>query len=73
MLVHLDHDLDAGALLELVLDGVHRFERRQGLADRADRRALVGRCGLLEVPGVRRSGDAEAENEDGASADRQPE
>ena len=72
VLVHLDHDLDAGALLELALERVHRLERRQRLADRADRHALVGRRGLLEGPGVRGTGDAEPER-DRAGAERQPE
>ena len=72
VLVHLDHDRDAGALLELVLERVHRLERRQRLADRADRSALVRCCGLLEGPGAGRSGDAEPEREH-AGAARQPE
>src|SRR5919106_4767511 len=71
MLVHLDHELDAGALLELALQLRHRLERRQGLADRADRDALVGRGGLLQAPGLCRAGHAESQN--GACAERQRE
>jgi hypothetical protein len=51
VLVHLDHHLDAGTLLELAFQLVHGLEGRQRLADRPDRRALVGRGRFLQAPG----------------------